>query len=1364
LRSSRLAFLVLLGLLAAAAGAYGLVSRAGSGGAARVHACPPGYAGKAERARAERRERAALSTSGVQESAAEIAAERGTAGRKAPDCVLRKHPETPGELMARDRQAAGKVVAPAGAVRTGAQASAARERARIERERVAVPGNGAAWEPAGKGVLISDDERYDEVNGLGLADLNGRMNDFDFDAGRLFAAVGEGGVWVSEDKGANWRSIGDALPTQAVASVEYTTGGGGTLIALTGDDVFGGGNTYAGQGVYYSTDLGDTWTKATGEVPDGVIAFKLAVDPTDPDEVYAATGAGLFRSTDAGRSFVNVDLPTDTGVPADQPKCKGASPDVEGCFLANMVTDVVVQGPDNDATPDATGKPGQVVAAVGWRAGNKDNQSRTYPSFEESPNNGLYASDTGEPDSFQKLAAPGFTPQNQIGRIELGAATGPEQDRQYVYAIVEDAVKFNQGFEVLDIDSGGELPGVHSTTLDGIYVSDDFGGSWEKMAGPEQLRSPTTGSALSVTACAALQYCPGIQAWYNEFIEVDPTQESGGVPTRLTFGLEEVWENRFAVPQTGPQDFEVIGPYFSGDSCQFLSTGVPVCPGQGDQPAGSDTTTHPDQHAAIYLPEDDGGVTLVVGHDGGVNTQTLEADEDFSETRWGRGANQGFYTLLPYDAQIAKDGTIYAGLQDNGEMKIEPDGRQVMTFGGDGAFSAVDPNNSKVAYESTPFNDIRVTSNGGESWEDAAPPSDSGYQFINPFVLDPADAKHLLTAGNGVYEATTGPSPDWVKVYDLGTRKMPGDEAASPSGVDDTINKVSAVDVRGAFGGQSGIGGGPTGPKTADFTYSGGGDTVPGADLSTTFETPGTFTDREFTIAPTERNARADVKIEWDNARNDWDMRVLRRVGDQEEVVGESLSVGGSGNTEQVSLSSPPAGTYIIRVYNYAATGTFRGSAAFTQAVGSEVQGDGAAAYVGFCGFCDALNTRPFQNGLATNVGGDKPPKRLTGDGWHIAAARGLPNRYITSVQMDPDDPRTVYVTLGGYSRRWLPVNKLGEDTPNVGSGHVFKSTDAGETFTDISGNLPDTPANWTVVRNGRLVVATDVGVFLSETTGGGTFEVLGTDLPAAPVLTLELKPGGDGTLIAATQGRGVYRYRFTDAPAPAPQRPSTRRPGGRPGAGPVACTASRGFRSATASGTGRGIHFAFERREANPVAVDLFHVSRGRRVLSERLVARFTNRARSFTWSARRGRGGRPLGDGIYFARYRIAYGNRQRDFRRVTLRRSNGRWSRRPSFYRAESCGLLSSFKLERPVFGGSRTRVLGIAYRLSGPSRVTLEVFRGGRRVRSFLTRSRLAGRTYRHTLAARGLRPGDYRARITVRSGSARVVSTLVSRRL
>ena len=136
------------------------------------------------------------------------------------------------------------------------------------------------------------------------------MSDYAYDSRHriLYAAVASGGVWESGNTGKSWHSIGDSLPTQTVGSIAYSPAEGGTLIAVTGDNAFGG-NTYGGLGVYRSTDNGRIWQRAKGP-PSGAQGFKAAVDPTDPRVIYAATGAGLFRSSNDGRSFNNVDLPT----------------------------------------------------------------------------------------------------------------------------------------------------------------------------------------------------------------------------------------------------------------------------------------------------------------------------------------------------------------------------------------------------------------------------------------------------------------------------------------------------------------------------------------------------------------------------------------------------------------------------------------------------------------------------------------------------------------------------------------------------------------------------------------------------------------------------------------------------------------------------------------------------------------------------------------------------------------------------------------------------------------------------------------------------------------------------------------------
>jgi photosystem II stability/assembly factor-like uncharacterized protein len=791
--------------------------------------------------------------------------------------------------------------------------------------------------------------------------------------------VSYGGVYESTDAGASWHSIGDRLPTQIVGALGYTASGGGTLIAGTGDPAMGG-DGQPGVGVYWTNDVGTTWTRSTG-VPTDSFSFKVAVDPTNPAVVFVANSRGLYRSADAGRTFANVGLPT---------TCTDLSD--HKCFLANIVTDVVVRPAD----PNGQGG-GKVLAAVGWRGG-----AQVLPEgFKAAPQNGLYEADDGV--HFHFVNPTGFTAQASIGRTALGLATGPTQDHNVVFAIVSDARKLENQVTTLDIPEPDGAPIPNATTLDGVYTSTDFGQSWVKMADAEQLKLPTTGTSLVGINTAG--YAPGVQSWYNLWVQPDPSvQDGSGKPTRLLFGLEEVWEQQlpqltplsYSVPLSTP--FKVIGRYYGDTSCFGFIPLLPVCP-TSNPPTAVDTT-HPDQHAVMMVPDSAGaGQTLVVGHDGGLNAQHVGVGGDFSQSGWGKGNNIGLQTVQPYHAAIAKDGVAYAGLQDNGEMRVTPDGTVKRVQGGDGFFSAVDPNKSDVAYEEVTRGAMYVTIDGGKTWSNIDPSLTSA-QFSTPFILDPTDANHLLIAGRDVQESTFGPKTNfssdgifidsatqWKKVYDLGTAKHPGDAGATAAPPDDAVNSSSAIDVRGN------------------------------------------------------------------------------------------------------------------------------------------------AAYIGYCaGTCEALRMTHPTFGIATNVGGDKPGKPLTADGWHIAKAQGLPQRFISSVQIDPADTHTIYVTLADYSRDWLLPGSLGDDTSRVGKGHIFRSTDAGEHFTDLSGNLPDTPAEWSVLHKGQLLVSTDIGVFIAPTADGGTFSLLGTGLPTAPVMSMAVKPGDPDTVLAATFGRGLYTYHFTPA------------------------------------------------------------------------------------------------------------------------------------------------------------------------------------------------------------------------------------------
>jgi hypothetical protein len=1289
------------------------------------------------------------------------------------------HPESFKDLAQANGALLTREVAPGTAIKPGAYRASVAGRA-------ALPVTGGSWTPYGDTPLQSYRTAYDTTQNStseGLGNLSGRATAFARRPnGDLYVAASNGGIWKSTD-GKSWTSIGDQLPTQVVSGLAYTPAGGGRLVVLTGDNSFGG-DTYAGQGAYWTGDDGASWHHSTG-IQDGLLGFKVAVDPTDGSRLYAATGGGLFRSTDGGASFTNVDLPTGP--------CAGKPTTVKDCFLANVVTDVVVQGAAN--ANSAGGHPGAVLASVGWRAGTKHNAD----GVQQSPANGMYASDTGAPGTFADLdfahhaTSPGdpIDGQGRIGRIALGIAGGPEQDHRIVYAVVQDAVKFNGGASGIDVNDStdGTTSAAQSDFLNAIYVSSDFGKTWTALEGSSAIDKDTTSnSALAPPTCAApaaIAYCPGVQAWYNLWIEPDPTQAtSAGVPTRLAFGLEEIWAANsptgFGGTATVPDatKFSVVGRYFAGKSCTLLNlaNGLPVCPtaAGGQVPA---YTTHPDQHGGLWVPDGSGGATLYAANDGGVYRQHVAAGQQLDNAKWGQddaqgrsGNNAGLHTLQPYDAEMAKDGTVYMGLQDNGEGKIDPDGTSYTIYGGDGFFTAVDPDHADHAYEEYTGGDISKTTDGGKTWTDIMPSGLTSAQFSTPLQMDPNDANHLMIGGRDVEETDAGTATtadSWAKVYDLGTRGHPGDASATSS-ASDPDNQLSAVDTLSFDAGS----GAPTGPRTADLSYSGGTTTVPGTGDTTGTGTfvPGTYDDHRFTVGAGDGDAAVDVKVTWPSANDDWDLYLYRDVGGTLTKVGGSAN--GSTTAEEVALPNPPAGDYVVRVANYAATGGFDAAVHFTQRTSSAVHG--SASYVGFCGFCDTITQgTPFGRGIATNVGGDKPGATGSSDGWHIAHANGLPMRYITSIRMDPTNPRTVFVTLAGYGRRWAFPGAVGEDASQIGTGHVFRSTDAGETFTDVTGDLPDTPANWSLIHNGHLVVGTDIGVFESCDTTGGAYSVLGTGLPTTPVSTMRLKPGDPDTMVVATYGRGVYTYHFGADTGRCPAAPGSGagNGGGGTGSGPVAgsggsgtgtgsggtgtgggvrgasaCAATAAFRSVRVRPFGHGLRFTVRRRVLRPFTVRVFQRSSGRHVIARRVA--LLRRSGSFTWTPHG-----KLGAGIYVSRVSMRERRTRTDVRWATFRRRGSAFHARRNFHAPVGCRLLSSARLTGPAIGGTRATPLRIALRPVQRARVTVTVRQGARTLRRWSRRPSTRSLT-RLTLPARRIGPGEVRIDLTARSGSAR----------
>ncbi len=155
------------------------------------------------------------------------------------------------------------------------------------------------------------------------------------------------------------------------------------------------------------------------------------------------------------------------------------------------------------------------------------------------------------------------------------------------------------------------------------------------------------------------------------------------------------------------------------------------------------------------------------------------------------------------------------------------------------------------------------------------------------------------------------------------------------------------------------------------------------------------------------------------------------------------------------------------------------------------------------------------------------------------------PNGYaISTVAMDSSvkSGNTAYVGIMGFS------------TPSYPTSHVWKTTNAGASWTDWTGTgvteLPDAPVNALLVdaQAGLVYAGTDVGIFVSSTSAPSWTEVgpvpgpgVSGFLPDAPVTALQLfNYEGTKTMLASTYGRGIWNYAlspdYTNAISNSPQ------------------------------------------------------------------------------------------------------------------------------------------------------------------------------------------------------------------------------------
>ena len=130
--------------------------------------------------------------------------------------------------------------------------------------------------------------------------------------GTFYAGFDNGGVWRSTDYGSNWLPLFDKQSTGSIGAIAVAPSNPNIIYVGSGAGIIRP-DLATGDGVYKSTDAGKTWTHL-GLRESQMIAM-IDVDPKNPDRLFVAVlghpygpneERGIFRSTDGGKSFQKV--------------------------------------------------------------------------------------------------------------------------------------------------------------------------------------------------------------------------------------------------------------------------------------------------------------------------------------------------------------------------------------------------------------------------------------------------------------------------------------------------------------------------------------------------------------------------------------------------------------------------------------------------------------------------------------------------------------------------------------------------------------------------------------------------------------------------------------------------------------------------------------------------------------------------------------------------------------------------------------------------------------------------------------------------------------------------------------------------
>jgi photosystem II stability/assembly factor-like uncharacterized protein len=152
-----------------------------------------------------------------------------------------------------------------------------------------------------------------------------------------------------------------------------------------------------------------------------------------------------------------------------------------------------------------------------------------------------------------------------------------------------------------------------------------------------------------------------------------------------------------------------------------------------------------------------------------------------------------------------------------------------------------------------------------------------------------------------------------------------------------------------------------------------------------------------------------------------------------------------------------------------------------------------------------------------------------TGNNWTELDTGEFPT-FITDIAIHPHNHEILWLTIGGYGR-WNSRFTWFNIPYEIDKPKVFYSEDGGITWTDVSGQLPNIPANCLAIDpySMGVYVGTDLGVFYSA-SGRGDWQRFDNGLPNVIVTDMAIQKTA-GKIVVGTYGRGVWESLLASDP-----------------------------------------------------------------------------------------------------------------------------------------------------------------------------------------------------------------------------------------